>query len=137
MGFLAAKNAKVSLGANKVVGIGTWSIGGVDTDLLESSAFGDDWKQWMMGQKDGGTVTFDGLYDPTDSTGQDALRTANQNGTSITDIRFYVNANSYWIPSTTNPLSNALITSWDVKADQSGLVRCSFTAKIAGRLNLV
>lgn len=137
MSFGTGKACKVSLGTTKVNGIGTWVLSGVNTDLLDSSQFGDDWKQWMMGQKDGGQITFDGLFDAADSTGQTVIRNANMNNTSITDIRFYVDANSYWIPATTNPASNVLITAWDVRAEQNGLVRCSFTAKVCGKLNLL
>lgn len=137
MSLGVGKNCKVTLGATKVVGIGNWVLSGVNTDLLDQTQFGDDWKQWAMGQKDGGSVTFEGLLDPADSTGQTVLRNANANNTSITDIRFYVDANSYWIPATTNPLSNVLITAWDIRAEASGLVRCSFTAKICGKLNLL
>jgi len=137
MAIKEGKNCKVSLGANKVLGIGTWNMGGVATDQLDASQFGDQWKQFLLGQKDGGTITFAGLYDSADTTGQDALRDANANDTSITDIRFYVDATSYWIPSTTNPLSFVKVTSFEISAAQNGLVQVSFSCKVSGRMNRV
>lgn len=137
MAFGAGKNCKVTLGANKVAGMGVANLTGVSTDLLEETEFGDDWKQWAMGLKDGGELTFNGLYDPADSDGQDVLRSANENNTEVTNIRFYVNANSYWTPKTTGPASYVLITAWDIGADKAGMVECSFTAKISGAMELL
>ena len=54
MSFRAGKNCKVALGATKIRGMGTVALSGVDTDLLDKTQFGDDWKQWEMGLKDGG-----------------------------------------------------------------------------------
>ena len=137
MSFGAGKNCKVTLGAAKVLGMGTVALSGVDTDLLDKTQFGDDWKQWALGLKDGGELTFNGMYDPADSTGQDVLRAANLNDTEVTDIRFYVDASSYWIPQTTNPYSYVLITAWNVEASKDGMVECSFTCKISGGMELL
>ena len=134
---LEGKNCKVSLGSSKILGMGNWTMSGVTTDQIEDSEFEDEWKQFKLGLKDGGTATFNGQYDKTDSNGQDALRTANENDTELTDLRFYVDATSYWVPTTTNPTSHCKIISWDVSSDKNGLVQASFAAKISGKLHLV
>ena len=134
---LVGKDCKVTLGANKVLGMGTWTMGGVSTDLLEATELGDNWKRFELGLKDGGEVSFSGFYDKTDTTGQDALRTANELGTSITDVRFYVSASSYWTPTTTNPLSSCLCTSWSIGAEKAGLVTAEFGLKVDGKLELI
>ena len=131
------KDAAIKLGANSVVGMGVWNINGITADMLEDTEFGDEYKTFIAGLKDSGQITFNGFYDPADSTGQDVLRTAWEDGTSITDIRCYVDANSYWIPNTASPVSFVLIQSYDVTADKSGLVQCSFTAKVSGKLELL
>lgn len=133
---LVGKDCKVALGSNKVLGMGTWTMNGVSTDLLESTEFGDNWKRYKLGLKDGGEVSFSGFYDKTDSTGQNALRTANENGTSITDIRFYVDNTSYWAPTTTNPLSSALVTGWSIGSEKGALITSEFTIQIDGKLEL-
>jgi len=137
MSFGPGKNCKVTLGSDKVLGMGVVSLSGVETDLLDKTQFGDDWKQWENGLKDGGELTFNGMYDPADSTGQDVLRTANENDTQVTDIRFYVDANSYWTPKTTSPASYVLVTGWNVEASKDGMVECSFTCKISGAMELL
>jgi len=134
---LEGKNCKVSIGSSKILGMGNWTMSGVTTDQIEDSEFEDEWKQFKLGLKDGGTATFNGQYDKTDSTGQDALRTANENDTELTDLRFYVDATSYWVPTTTNPASYCKIISWDISSDKNGLVQASFTAKISGKLELL
>lgn len=134
---LVGKDAKVSLGANKVLGMGTWKMSGVKTDLLESTEFGDDWKTFKVGLKDGGDITFSGLYDKTDTSGQVALRTANENNTQITDIRFYVDSTSYYTPTTTNPLSYCYVTGYSIGADKSSLIPTDFSLKLSGKLELL
>ena len=132
------KDCKVTNGANKILGMGTWSINGITSDQLEDTEFGDDWKTYLYGLKDGGQVSFNGYYDPADSTGQDILRSANENETELTDLRFYVDDNSYWRPNSTGtPKSHIIITSWDINADKSGLVQCSFTGKVSGKMDFV
>lgn len=132
------KDCQVTDGANKILGMGTWTIGGITSDQLDDTEFGDDWKTYLLGLKDGGEVSFSGYYDPADTTGQDVLRTANANETEMTDIRFYVDNTSYWRPNSTGtPLSHILVTSWDINVDKSGLVQCSFTGKVSGKMDFV
>jgi len=132
------KDCKVAIGSAKIVGLGTWSINGITADQLEDTEFGDDWKTFVYGMKDGGQVSFAGYYDKTDTTGQDAIRTANENDTELTDLRFYVDDTSYWRPNSTGtPHSNIMITAWDISADKSALVQCSFTGKVSGKMDFV
>lgn len=150
MAVRIGKDCPVSLGANNVVGMGTWSLSGIASDELEKTEFGDDWKSYKFGLKDGGTVTFNGLYHPEDTTGQDVLKAANLDNTDITNLRLYVDDNSYYEPcqttqywspldTTGNPtvLSHVNITSYDVGADKSGLMTTSFTARVSGCMVLV
>jgi hypothetical protein len=134
MSVKVGKNCKVANGANQILGIGSWSIAGGATDQLDSSEFGDTWKTFELGMKDGGAVNFSGLYDSADATGQDVLRAAHENDTELTDLRFYVDATSYWRPGTTNPLSHIKILSWEISAAQNGLVQVSFSGKISGKM---
>lgn len=134
---LVGKDAKVTLGADKVLGMGTWTMSGVSTDLLEATEFSDEWKRFKIGLKDGGDVSFSGFYDKTDTTGQDALRTANEAGTELTTLRFYVDDTSYYTFATTNPVSSGLVTAWSIGAEKSGLITADFTVKVSGKLELI
>lgn len=150
MSVKIGKDCKVTLGANTVVGMGTWNLSGITSDQLETTSFGDDWKRYEFGLKDGGQVTFNGLYDPADTTGQDELKAANLRETDITTLRLYVDNTSYfepcqttgyWSPSTTtgNPTqaSHVNVTSYDVSSDKSGMMNTSFTAKVTGCMVLI
>ena len=145
------KDCVVKLGANTVVGMGTWSISGVTADKMETSEFGDNWKTYAFGMKDGGTISFSGLSDPDDTTGQEALKLANVENTDLTDIRFYVDDTSYYHPnSTTGYFSPASTTgndtpascycnvdSYSESADKSGMLMIDFTATVSGVMVLV
>lgn len=134
---LVGKDAKVTIGSDKILGMGTWKMSGVKTDLLESTEFGDSWKTFQVGLKDGGDISFNGFYDKLDVSGQNALRTANENNTQVTSVRFYVDNTSYYSPTTTNPLSYCYVTAYDVGADKAGLLTTSFTLKLSGKLELL
>ncbi|KAF0234084.1 MAG: hypothetical protein FD177_996 [Desulfovibrionaceae bacterium] len=136
---------KVTLGASTVVGMGSVQLNGIAIEQLETTAFGDEWKQFIMGMKDGGELNFSGFFDPDDSTGQEVLRVANLNATDITNLRVYYDQTSYYeLCQTTGYFSPTLtsnqktqksylnITSWDVNADKSSVSTSSFKAKISG-----
>jgi len=147
---IVGKDGKVTLGASTVAGMGTWSYDGITTEEFDSSAFGDEWKTFLYGMKDGGSVTFNGHYDPTDVTGQQALQQANLYNSALTSLRLYVDNTSYYTPcastgyfsptlTTGAPtvLSSVTITTFNVGLDKSGLGTTSFTAKVSGLLVLV
>lgn len=138
MGALKGKDCKVTDGTNKILGMGTWSISGITSEQFEDTEFEDDWKSYQYGLKDGGEVSFSGYYDSADTAGQDVLRTANENDTELTDLRFYVDSTSYWRPNSTgDPASFILISSWEINADKSGLVVVTFTGKVSGKMDFV
>lgn len=137
---MAAKvghDCQVTLGANKVLGIGTWNHSGRAMDVLEDTEFGDDFKSYKGGLLEGGQITFAGYYDPADTTGQEALQGYWEARTEVTSMRLYVDNTSYWTPTTTNPLSAVLITAFEISADKSGLMQISFTAKVSGNTELI
>mgnify|MGYP007047033197 CR=1 FL=1 len=147
---IVGKDGKVTLGASTVAGMGTWSYDGITVEEFDSSAFGDEWKTFLYGMKDGGSISFNGHYDPTDVTGQQALQQANLYNSGLTNIRFYINDTSYYEPrqstgyfsptlTTGAPtvLSTVAITTFNVGLDKSGLGTTSFTAKVSGLMVLI
>jgi hypothetical protein len=121
-----------------VVGMGAWKMTGVATDLLESTAFLNTTKKFMSGLLDYGEVTFEGLYDPADTTGQVPLISANLSGTTLTTVRLYVDSTSYWAPNlTADSASGLLIRSFAIEVEKSGLAKISFTGKATGPWTLV
>ena len=150
MAYKSGKDCKVKLGTNTVVGIGDWSITGITADQMDSSAMGDNWKTFEFGMKDGGTISFSGIADPADTTGQETLQLANLANTDLTTLRLYIDDTSYYVQcqttgyfSPTNTtgidtvLSHVNVTSYDITADKADLVKVSFTAKVSGCMVLV
>ena len=133
MSFKVGSNAKVTLGAATVVGMGTWELPGISVDLLESTAFGDTAKQYLTGLLDYGDVSFNGLYDPADVTGQNILISANINNSKINVVRLYVDSTSYWTPNVTVVSAAGMyVTSTAIGMDKSGLGTIKFTGKCTG-----
>ncbi len=138
MAFKTGSDAKVTLGSDTVVGMGNWKLEGITVDLLESTAFGDTAKQYMPGLIDYGTVSFGGLYDPADTTGQSVLVSAMLNNSKITNVRLYVDNTSYWTPNLT-ALSAAgmILQGVPIGMDKSGLGTIEFSGKCTGPWTLV
>lgn len=150
MTYKAGKDCKVTLAANAVTGMGTWKVGGITSDQMDTTVFDQNWKTFEFGAKDGGTVTFNGLLDPDDTTGQDVLRAAQLNNTDISDLRLYIDDTSYFEPCQTTGYfspsnttgndtipSHVNIVSQDIDADKASMVSASFSAKVSGVMVLV
>ena len=148
--YKSGKDCKVTKGASTIVGMGTWAITGITADQIDTSAMGDNWKTFEFGMKDGGTITFSGLYDAADTTGREALELANIANTDITDLYLYIDDTSYFAPcqttgyhSPTNTTGNDTIVSWvnitdySITADKADVVKIDFTAKVSGMMVLI
>lgn len=138
MAFKAGYAAKVTLGSNTVVGMGNWKLNGITVDLLETTSFGDTAKQFVTGLLDYGTVSFGGLYDPADTTGQTVLVSAMLNNSKVGNIRLYVDNTSYWTPNVTQvSAAGMLVQSVPIGQDKSGLATIEFSGKCTGPWVLV
>ena len=151
MAKYVGKDCTVKVDDVDVVGMGTWTMNGVATEKFDQSQFLDEWKTYLFGMKEGGTVSFNGHCDLADVTGQRALLAANVLNSALTNVKFYVDGTSYWEPCQTSgffasgaystgmgtPDSDLHITEWNIGADKSGIVSISFTADINGAMVLV
>lgn len=144
MGVKVGHKCKVEIGGTACTGMGTWSLSGITSDQMEASDFGDTWKTYEFGMKDGGQITFNGLLDP-DSVQQNLLQKYNLDNTDVTYLRLFVDNTSFYEPCQTagyfnntsssgedTVASHVNITSYDISVDKSGLAQVSFTAKVSG-----
>jgi len=131
------KNAKVTVGANTVAEMGTWSLDGITNELLDATAFGDEYKEYAIGVGDWGGVSFNGSFDMTDTDGQLLLDSAHKNKTVLNSIRLYIDSVNYYTPNITTAkggLASAgvLMQTIAISFDKSGIGTISFSAKCTG-----
>jgi hypothetical protein len=144
------KDCKVSLGANKILGIGNWSQDGLTRAEIDDTEFGDQRTEWCFGIIDGGTISFAGNYKPDDTTGQVALIEAFDANSDITDMRLYIDNTSYYEPCQTTGylhpgkttgantvISHVTLTAQPINVDKGALAQISFTARVSGSMVLV
>jgi len=141
------KAAKVSIAANKVQGMGTWSFDGMSTEELDDTEFGDEYSQSLWGVKTAGTFSFDGNYKKDDTQGQDLLNSYQKNDFNLTDIKFYVDSVSYYTPNSTtaagggliaeSPISYVNITGSTINTATGALAKATFTGKTSGVMRLI
>jgi hypothetical protein len=134
MGAKVGKLASVKYAGNKVAGMGTWNLSGFTRETLEDTEFGDDIKTFVFGMGDGGTVSFNGIYDPADTTGVIALDALCAAGTAITStgtagLAFYIDSTSYF---SLDAGSILMMKSHPVSTEKNGLAQISFEGKISG-----
>ncbi len=137
MSVRIGKICKVTCGTTAAAGtyvvaeMGQYSLSGFSRDALDSTAFGDDVKEYTFGVGDAGEISFSGNYDPGDSTGQEFINSYCSNGSVFTTgmLRFYVDSTSYL----TVGGGNILITKTKaVSMDKAGIGTISFTGKLSG-----
>ena len=124
--------ASVKLDSSTIAGMATWTMSGLSRETIEDTAFGDTVKKYVFGFMDGGELSFDGNYDPTDSTGQAILNSACENASALgpDSIKLYIDNTSYWTVASGGEL---LVTkASNVTMDKNGLGKVSFTAKVSG-----
>lgn len=145
-----AKYCSVKIGTSTVVGMGSWSHNGVTIDDIDVTAFGDTWKKFEDGLKDGGSISFEGWWDVADVTGVEYLRYAANQGTNITNLRLYIDNTSYfepcqttgyWSPTTTTGAdtypSYVEVRSCPLNAAVADVIRVSFELKVSGAMVLI
>lgn len=141
-------NQKVTLGANKILGMGSWEISGGSYALHDDTEYGDKYDQVLPGLITGGTLTFGGHYKKDDTQGQDLIREAYHHQSSLTDIRAYVDSVSYYTPNSTTaaggglpadvPVSHVLVHEEPtITSDKGDTMKCSFSVRMQGAWRLI
>jgi hypothetical protein len=142
MAVKVGKNASVKIGTSVVAEMGTWSLDGITNELLDATAFGDEYKEYALGVGDWGGISFNGSFDMTDTNGQLLLDSAHKNKTVLNTIRFYIDNTSYYTPNITTAgggLASAgvLMQTIAISFDKSGIGTISFSAKCTGPMILI
>ena len=102
MATKSGRIASVWYGANKVTGMGTWTLGGFTREVIEEDSWDLDIKKKYFSVGDAGSITFSGLHDPADATGQLLLDSACLNSSLLISniLKLYVDSTSYWTNTT-------------------------------------
>lgn len=131
MAAINGKGGKVMKGATVIANIKEWSMSGFVMGTQETTAFGTTIKTFIPDDTgDPGTISFNGNYDPADTTGQAALDAVCVAGTTSTDIYLYVNTNTFWRVGSGG---NIITTKGKaVTLPRSGLGSVSFEGKVSG-----
>jgi hypothetical protein len=91
--------ARVDVNGNKITGQGTWTLSGFTREIIEEDSWDVDIKKKYFSVGNAGTLTFSGLHDPDDATGQDLLDEACNDSSTWDEadgFRLYVDNTSYW-----------------------------------------
>jgi hypothetical protein len=150
MGFKVGYLGKVTIGATKVLGIGKWEYAAPSAEEHDAGEFGDNWEKILLGIKKGGSISFSGLLDPADSTGQEVIELAAVENTQVTNMRFYIDNTSYYEACRTtgyfspfNTTGKSTILSYiqlnppTIGTDKNGVATASFSGRVSGLLVLI
>ena len=98
MAKISGKNGKVMYGSVVVAEQVEWSMSGFSMTMIKKdAAFQQTVEQYeSTAVGDPGTISFSGNYDPADTYGQLALRTACAAGSHLTNLYLYANTSTFW-----------------------------------------
>ena len=122
---LAGKSGKVSLGANDVAELKSWSLD-LGSAVIETTSLGAAWKSSISGLKEWKASADGNWIMNTDTNGQTALQNAYLNGTTVT-LKLYVNATNYYSGS-------AFVSGIKIEDSVSGIVTANFDFAGTGAL---
>ena len=99
MSKITGVKGKIMYGSIVVAEQVKWSLSGFTTPVTAGpTAFGDTGaKVYEVAELgEAGTIDFDGNYDPSDSTGQQALAAVCAAGTHLSNLYLYANTSTFW-----------------------------------------
>ena len=130
------RDGKVVIGTYTVAEMASWSLD-LSNDEIDTTAFGSTWKKSDVGMR-GWSLSVEGHYDPSDSTGQNDIEDAWADGSLITTIKLYVDNTSYWVPDlTTDTAAGGRITSYSINQAHDTVAGISFTLSGSGPITFV
>lgn len=136
MTVLKGRDATVRIGTYVVAEQGNWKLT-LSAAEIDTTAFGSTWAKSEVGFKKW-SISFNGFYDKTDTTGQDILKSSYMAGSLITTLRLYVDNTSYWIPDvTTDSSCGGRVTTYDIGHDKGNVASVSFTVSGSGPITFV
>jgi len=134
MSTFSGTDATVKLGTDLIAEMASWTLERT-REGLRAPVFGD------VNSKVHGVAskiwngTIEGFLDISDSTGQDVIEAAYENGTKLTNLRLYIDDTSYYAPDTdTDANAGVYITSFSTGAAQDEIIPISFSYEGTGAL---
>lgn len=124
-------DASVKINTTTILAIESWDFTN-EREALKAGVFGDTHnKVHGMGIKNtSGSIS--GYYSEADTTGQEVLKTAFEDGTTVSGFRCYVDATIYYHATGTDDIDGVYITSHNVSAAQNGIIPITFNFEVGG-----
>jgi predicted secreted protein len=123
---LAGKSGKLMVGTNNVTEIKNWSLD-LGLDTIETTALGDEWKNFIAGLKEWSASAEGSWNVAADAQGQKALQDAYLSGATVS-LKLYVDAAHYYS-------GEAFISSLSVEDPVDDTVNVSFEFQGTGALS--
>ena len=139
-----------STGPHTVAELGNWSISGISRNMIDYTAFGDTVAKMKPGTLTPGTISFEGHYDGTDTTGQVNMITWLTSGTPFycasshgypMGLRLWANDDTsfdsygFWALSTAaGSEARIYINGLEASQDKDGLGTISFNMTVSGAM---
>lgn len=97
MAATKGKAGKVMYGSVVVANMVEWSISGMTVATEDVTPFNATIKSFVAAEAgDPGTISFNGFYDPTDTTGQIAIAALCSPGLGVNNLYLYANVSTFW-----------------------------------------
>ena len=128
MAEILGRNSRIKLGINTIAKMRTLSVT-IGNETIDITSFGDTWAKFARGMQSW-TASISGMMDLDDTYAKEFLEAA-EDGTELTNLRFYMDSsNYYYIDTVTDTDASALVDSLTITSDNNSVV--AFDATITG-----
>jgi len=122
------RNARIKLGTVTIARMTSMDVN-INNSTIDITSFGDDWMKFCLGMQ-AWTATITGHLDLDDAS-QSTLVAAAENGTLITNLRFYIDSTNYFASNLIEDSEAGLyIDTYNFTADNNSVV--SFSMSVTG-----
>lgn len=128
MAEILGRNSRIKLGTNTIAKMRTLSVT-IGNETIDITSFGDVWAKFARGMQNW-TASISGMMDLDDTYALQFLQAA-EDGTELTDLRFYMDStNYYYIDTVTDTDASCIVDSLTITSDNNSVV--AFDATITG-----
>lgn len=128
MGEILGRLSRIKLGTNDIAKMRTLSVT-IGNETIDITSFGDEWAKFARGMQSW-TAAISGMMDLDDVYALQFL-TAAEEGTELTNLRFYMDStNYYYIDTVEDSDASCIIDSLTITSDNNSVV--AFDSTITG-----
>jgi predicted secreted protein len=128
MSVILGRNSRIKLGTTTIAKMTTFELA-INNEMIDITSFGDEWAKFARGMQSW-TASVSGHIDLDDAS-QSTLVDAAEDGTILTNLRFYIDSTTYFAVNLVEDAdAGCFVNSYTPTSDNNSTVK--FTMAVTG-----